>query len=523
MEQNRCRTCGSPVASQMAGSITQWISSCSCYLAKKKTDQKQLLSVSVSICTKCGKRIHKNNGSLTQWIFGESCCSCKSPLATKKSINTFVETKEIGSIKSQKSGTAEDSNKQSEDTPALENVSEDFPHERYSPLAELGKGASGIVYLCRDKLLNKKVALKTLSTLTDDQLVSFQNEARTTSKLDHPDLITILDFGASKNGAPYMVMEYFPGISLEHYLRDYGQLAPEIARKAFIKVAEVLQYTHDNNVLHRDLKPSNILISVHGENVEIKLIDFGIAKVKEDSGIVTIYQDKTLAGTPSYMAPDTVSGLTYDARSEIYSLGCILYESLTLEPVFRGKTALEILNKHAQDKPPKINKFDEFKDDEEWSKIIDKCLAKKKDDRFETMKDVSFALSELNIEAASEDIDRASKHSALSKNILISTILLLLISGTIFYIYFNNNSEQDISKVEDVTTLVKTADKLVSGKNKDWSKAILWYEKAAQKGDPKSQLTLTKAYYYGNNGKKKDYSKTLYWAKKGADANHPNL
>ena len=220
--------------------------------------------------------------------------------------------------------------------------------------------------------------------LTAPQLVSFQKEAKATAKLEHPNIVRVLDFGASQTGYPFMVMDYIPGISLEKHLSKHGVVNPQSAYSIFSALAHALEYAHSQNIYHRDLKPSNIVLSEEEDGIKTTLIDFGIAKIKEDTGFVTVYQKKTLAGTPSYMAPDMINGLSYDQQSEVYCLGCVLYESLTGQAPFQGDTALEILAKHSNQTPatvtsliPTIN--------ESLSAIVSKCLRKEKAERYKSM------------------------------------------------------------------------------------------------------------------------------------------
>src|SRR5262249_3472965 len=150
----------------------------------------------------CEKEIRLTDGTLTQWIFSSRYCSCKFPSPAV--------------ISAGRPDREEQQFKPIEET-ELELDNALFPIDRYKPLSELGKGASGKVYLCRDRLLGKKVAVKCLQLITPQQLVSFQMEARATSQLRHPGLVAIMDFGSTESGAPYMVKEYARGISLEQY------------------------------------------------------------------------------------------------------------------------------------------------------------------------------------------------------------------------------------------------------------------------------------------------------------------
>ncbi|MDZ4834312.1 MAG: protein kinase [Candidatus Melainabacteria bacterium] len=281
------------------------------------------------------------------------------------------------------------------------------PVDLFTPIALLGQGALGHVYLCTDKRLGKKVAVKCLSSVTNDRVVSFHNEAKIASKLNHRSVIRILDFGIAGGGRPYMVMEFFDGRSLQDILDESKTLGGNSARidnalpeqeglELFIEVCDALKYLHLNGVFHRDLKPSNILVRQNEEGkVEIKLIDFNLSKTTQDIQSKTTVQGRTVVGTPMYMSPDQVAGLTYDARSEVYSLGCVMYETLTGVPVFEGATALDILNKHAND--PIVSPL-EFNSElsQKTAAIIEQCLNKNPDARYQT------------IQQLMEDLERCS-------------------------------------------------------------------------------------------------------------------
>ncbi|MBX9670684.1 MAG: serine/threonine protein kinase [Candidatus Obscuribacterales bacterium] len=272
-------------------------------------------------------------GSLTQWIFRPDSCKCEQPVA--KEITTKIPAL-----------ATEFAEKWDDELPL---GSEKFPISRYAPKALLGTGGSGIVYLARDRILRKKVAVKLLNQLTGSQLILFQDEARSTSKLSHKNIIQILDFGPTENGTPYMVLEYVPNATtLEELIKTSGALAFEYALEVFIKVCEGLEHAHHMGVFHRDIKPSNILVAPGqaGEKT-VKLIDFGVAKYI-DFLDPSQPQATTIAGTPAYMAPEQIRNEPYDARSEIYSLGCVFFETLTGHPPFVAATALETMALHAK-------------------------------------------------------------------------------------------------------------------------------------------------------------------------------
>lgn len=370
MSESVCPKCSKPKVQGVHGSITQWMSSCACEIV---VDSAGSQAISVTLCKTCGKRIEVGrSGSFTQWIFRSDKCECEVPEPTQVAVapaSLDTEDGEDGSVEFEM-----------ELDPSV------FPTDRYKALREIGQGAAGQVFLCRDKLLNTKVAVKCLRFLTAEQLMSFQKEARATSKLSHPNIVKVLNFGATEGGAPYMVMEYIEGISLEKYLTERGPLSARDALHVITQVADALSYSHSKEIFHRDIKSSNIILISGESGPSVRIIDFGIAMLTQAQQEPTIVQGRTVVGTPAYMSPDQALGQKYDARSEVYSLGCIFFEALAGETPFSGDTALEVINKHAREAVPHIaDKNPQSDCTPEIEAIIFTCLAKQKEDRYQSM------------------------------------------------------------------------------------------------------------------------------------------
>ncbi len=273
-----------------------------------------------------------------------------------------------------------------------------FPLRRYKPLSLIGSGANGSVYCCRDRLLRKKVAIKVISDATSSHLVAFQKEAKATSKLVHPNIIAVLDFGV-EGGTPYMVMELFEGISLAQAIQNEKCLNIMTAISVFSRVCDGLAEAHRLGVFHRDIKCSNILVSdLDSENPAVRIIDFGVAKVRQEQDAGMRTQGLTLVGTPQYMSPDQAAGKPFSARSEIYSVGCALFEALTGEPPYSGESALEIINQHATAPVPTLSeKNSSIFFPRELEDLIASCLAKDPGQRPDSMLVLGDALNNLSI------------------------------------------------------------------------------------------------------------------------------
>lgn len=220
----------------------------------------------------------------------------------------------------------------------------------YQIISQIGKGGMATVYKAYHANMDRYVALKVVSThLADnpDFLKRFQQEARLIAKLEHPHILPVHDYGEFE-GTPYMVMRYLEAGTLKEQLAAPMSLA-EVDR-IFTQLANALQYAHDNGVIHRDIKPSNAMLDKLGD---IYLTDFGVAKILEDSAQLTA--TGTVTGTPAYMSPEQARGDKADRRSDIYSLGVVLFEMLTGRLPFEAETPMAVLFKQIQDPPPPLS------------------------------------------------------------------------------------------------------------------------------------------------------------------------
>ena len=386
MSEELCPKCNKPRTSK-SGSITQWVNVCICDLTMD-TDAESL-----PICNTCGKMIRTaRKGSITQFVFGPDSCNCQmpKPIAGQQAVpqrlfQGFISVEEVEEIEEE----------------SLDLSEEDFPIARYKPLKSLGQGGNGEVFLAEDQILKKMVAVKVLHVLTSSELIQFQEEARATSKLNHPNIIDILDFGSTEAGSPYMVLEYFPGITLSALIKKHEHLSWEQTKAVIQEVSSGLSYAHKQKIFHRDITPANILIAEpEDSSIQVRLIDFGVAKVSELTGFVTEYQGKTIAGTPYYMSPDVAKGYTYSAASEIYSLGCIVYECLTGKPPFVGETALEVLSQHAKSQPSPLSELESQESLEEATRVVSRTLAKEPAERYQSVEQLLQDLnSQLEVQA----------------------------------------------------------------------------------------------------------------------------
>lgn len=266
---------------------------------------------------------------------------------------------------------------------------------KYEVLEKIGAGGMGAVYRARHQLMHRQVAIKmVLAQLSANSMTlkRFTQEARATSQLNHPNILTVFDFGISPTNQPYLVMDFLEGVNFGRVLEDTRQLPIPRAIGIFLQVCAALGHAHQKGIVHRDLKPSNImLIELDGQPDFVKVLDFGIAKVLSsvDGETDNLTRTGEVFGSPLYMSPEQFRGKSLDARSDIYSLGCVMYRSLAGVCPVTGKDVLECMYKHVNESiPPFSVTAPEANIPDRLESIIMKALAKDPDDRYDTMNDL---------------------------------------------------------------------------------------------------------------------------------------
>lgn len=259
---------------------------------------------------------------------------------------------------------------------------------RYRIQSILGSGGMSVVYSAMEIYLNKRVALKMLlphMTSLPVSLQRFQQEARSASNLNHQNIISVFSFG-SPEGQAYLAMDYLEGVALSDIVGEGKCLPVARAVHIFTQIAEGLDHAHRRGVVHRDLKPSNVILIKFGADPDfVKILDFGIAKLlnPDDSGGVKLTQTGEVFGSPMYMSPEQARGLVLDARSDIYSLGCLMYETLQGEPPHTGTNSIELMYKHINEVPAPFTS--DRKIPQRLERIVFKALAKDVHDRYDSM------------------------------------------------------------------------------------------------------------------------------------------
>ena len=267
--------------------------------------------------------------------------------------------------------------------------------DRYRLEAKLGSGGMSTVYLARDEVLDRPVAVKLMHqemTEQQDQLERFNQEARAVAKLSNPNVVAVIDAGEDE-GRPYIVFEYVKGETLKQRISRVGALEATEALAYGVEVAQGLSVAHERQMVHRDVKPQNVLIDATGR---AKLTDFGISRQLNDEGVTATGK---VIGTTDYVAPEQAMGKDVDPRSDIYSLGIVLYEMLTGDVPFEADNQIGVAMKHVNEELPDVQA--RRPDISAASaRVVDMATAKNPDDRYQTIDDMADDLqAALEVEA----------------------------------------------------------------------------------------------------------------------------
>jgi tetratricopeptide (TPR) repeat protein len=261
----------------------------------------------------------------------------------------------------------------------------------YQLEALLGEGGMGQVFRARDTRLGRPVAIKVIraeAAQRPDFRIRFQREAQATAALNHPHICTLYDVG-EQEGASYLVMEYVEGHTLASRLREGPLPLDQLLRRA-AEVSQALAAAHERGIIHRDLKPANLMLTAAG----VKVLDFGLAKFAGPAAAMDATAAHTILGTPAYMSPEQTRGEELDARSDLFSFGCVLYEAATGVRPFRGSSLLDTLREVVSGHPPPPSSL-RPELPAGWDSILMRALAKDRDRRYQSAADLFSALEEL--------------------------------------------------------------------------------------------------------------------------------
>lgn len=342
---------------------------------------------------------------------------------------------------------------------------------RYELIENIGEGGMAIVYKARDNKLNRLVAVKILKkefTDNEDIAQKFKREATAIAKLSDPNIVNVLDVGhEEENNMDYFVMEYVDGKTLKDIIIYNGKLGYSIAIDIAIQVAKALECAHKNNIIHRDVKPQNILVT---ENGDVKVTDFGIAKSSTAS---TITNTTTIMGSAHYLSPEQAKGTFIDLRSDMYSLGIVLYEMVTGRLPFEGESPVTIALKHIQEEP-RSPKDINSSIPESINQLINKSISKDPINRYQNSRELIVDLQKIK---ENPDVNLGTKNNFDdSRTIVMAPI---------------KSMETEVKEKVEVATNNNFYDEDESGEDQDQDKEVIKNKKKKNKKINKSIIIIT--------------------------------
>ncbi len=369
----------------------------------------------------------------------------------------------------------------------------------YELLELIGEGGMGLVYKVRHIGAGNILALKILrKELANDpvNVKRFQQELKTTGMLTHPNMVPVYDSGVTEDGAPFLVMEYIDGWNLSQILEQEGYLDLDRFFHLFTQVCDALIHAHDRRIIHRDLKPSNIMVTAHDTGFEsAKIVDFGIARVFQRATIngTKLTQMGDVLGSPVYMSPEQCLSQKLDERSDVYSLGVVMYEAISGAPPFPGDTAVEIIMGHLQEKPPSLTRIrPDFNIPGDLELLIYACLEKDPGIRPQKVKDVCEELRRIAVSARSRGFTRSVKQiprrlkarikrslrrfNESKGRIYKPALVTILAAGAVCYSYAKSLEPPHYSTEQCMERAQLALFRI------DREEAAAWYEKAIKEG-----------------------------------------
>ncbi len=391
---------------------------------------------------------------------------------------------------------------------------------RYELQEEIGKGGMGVIY----KALDRKAPSPELSTVAVKLLLNnakenevvrsrFTVEARAARSLNHPHIVRVHEHSFTAEGLPFMVMDWLPGPTLDDLIEG-GQVDIHLALKLVIQLCDALSHAHLHNIVHRDIKPSNIIVVEDSGEHKAILVDFGIAKIFTQPGKTSMHLTQTgqIFGSPLYMSPEQCMGQKLDSRADIYALGCVLYECVTGSSPFNGENVLSVIFKHINEDPPE---FANSRKEKKLEAIVFKSLAKKADERYQTMADFM-----KDLEGYSRSLRKSSyaaPEAELGEGEPIEAADSLEDIGVRKLKYYKDAAEAGDASAQLELALFYRDGTLVEQNNE---LAFEWCLKGATQGHVDAMANLAEMYFLGDVVEL-DYDKAYFWFHKAALQDHP--
>ena len=335
---------------------------------------------------------------------------------------------------------------------------------RYRVERTIGQGGMGAVYELLQPAIHKRMALKLLHeeyAVRKEIVQRFFDEARAVNLIGHPSIVDITDFSHLPDGRPFIIMEFLKGESLEDYLQEKGGLPEVEVLEILRQICSALAAAHSKHIVHRDLKPENIfLVRNPHQPMRVKVLDFGIAKLRDqESDAINQTQTGVVLGTPTYMSPEQAQGNTQEAdhRTDIYSLGVMLFQMLSGAPPFRGKTFASLIFKHISEAPPDLG---DTRNDiaPAWSRIVAKALAKAPEDRYQSVQellaDATLAVAPQATSRGATDTDGLAVHPTKRSPTLLLLVPFIAVLGVAAWWVGQRGKAGDEAKPIDGPALV---------------------------------------------------------------------
>jgi serine/threonine-protein kinase len=383
-------------------------------------------------CLQCGKPSSSaaRQGSITAWLFQSTYCLCARNGGADNTPANVLTLRTLGAKDLAPTAPAA---AQPLQLPELA----DRVKEQFEFISELGRGGMGTVYLVRERESGTLYAIKLVNQdLVNDPrcIKQFEQETQAVKNLNHGNLVAVHESGLSLKGVPWILMDYIQGKDLASIIRQQGHLPVDDGLVILLQICDGLQYAHGKGIVHRDLKPSNVIITAGKKNF-VKIVDFGIAKILspfENKGKTT--QTEEVIGTPNYMSPEQCQGESLDARSDIYSFGCVMYEVFSGSPPFTHKNQIKTILDHIRTKPkPLATRFPSLQIPAPLDAVILKCLSKKPSARYQTAQQLN---EDLNLIANGRPAQHARPRLAMAGWVPLTAgaIVIAAIMGTVVFI-----------------------------------------------------------------------------------------
>lgn len=475
-----CKTCGKNILANRAGSVTSYFfqhNYCQCGNSKKKAALPNNLKSAAqkedtsAICRNCGKAspLNRRAGSFTSYLFKELRCQCITP--TKNRTSTSAKTEQRKSYSENFKGN----------DPTLLPSSTVFPRGTliggtFRIISTIGEGGMGHVYLVDHAALNRRFALKVLSPqlVNEENWLRFQSEAKTLATLNHPIFVKVYDLGIHEHSVPYYSMDFIKGRSLAEILDEDGPMPANEALDLFIEALDGLAYAHRNGIIHRDIKPANIMRCSDDGSASLKILDFGISKLiaANDKAAQGLTSAGEIFGSPFYMSPEQSLGESIDSRSDIYSIGCTMFEVLSGFVPFEGSNSFETIILHQESAPPLLSEVaPQLELNPSIDLILSKCLAKRPQDRYQSAKELAIDLTRIKenkeiltfqgpthnlTNSAALNGENGSRFKKIAKpQLAVAGLLLITLGAVSVWQYFTKPSHTflDAPKLTDTANL----------------------------------------------------------------------